>query len=537
MNKLYAKFKDIEKSAAAKRQNISPLAFTLSSGPAIPLQDAVEGEYTYKVQEFQREARATIGNMVFGDQMPGRVFPGAFLWAVPLVQDGRLESVASMKRSKPLVITVDGAVMKAGKPTSYEFDGSEAGYAKVLAQVGQNISSSQARLTLTTSSWQNAEAALLEVGLTASGWGASIAANLKTNRENKRSSFLISISQTYFTLTCEPQPGESHFSEQMFSKNAELAEKMVELMSAKGEIGTVHRVSYGRRILLSITSSASAEELAIACKAGYKSAGGSISGSLTMEQRKTLSMAQAHLMVLGGKTDAFLGDNLNLPADAMLEKLSKYLGDTINMDDATSAAIMGFGVEYTYDGADAIKLESVKFSEQVRPSRTLKGGLVEIDYPFSFNKYNKATVSVDKGDSEIDSDDTTHSIVEYRLTPAPYRDKLLFQVTLRALEGTKSGGYGDTQTRLKSREIIIWPGNGTQQIAQINGQTGPLTGQRKSIHRGKSLFKPQEIEDFEVLRNVKVIIDAPGDSDASALNITGNVVCTIKLKDGPVEVL
>ena len=199
---LHAAYRQRSAQLAQSRPSLSGPAFALNEGPSTSLPDRAEGDLLVSYRAIARTAEARISNMVFGDEMPGRIYPGAMLWAGPLVRSGRLEPVYAMVRSDPLVVTVDGVVMKEGSPESYTVDGTESGAAAVVAKVVAGIATSQARIEVQRSDLVDSKAALLEVGLSASGWGANIAASLRNDRQSTRSSSLNSISQCYFTLTC-----------------------------------------------------------------------------------------------------------------------------------------------------------------------------------------------------------------------------------------------------------------------------------------------------------------------------------------------
>lgn len=528
---LHAKYRQLSKQFAAQRPNISPVAFALSEGIWGPESQQMDGDTIYKVKSLTHTAKANLQEMVFGDEMAGKVFPGSLLWARSLTQDGRLDPVLPMKRATPMIVTVSGAIMKPGKPTSYECDGTESGYASVLAQVLANIATTQAVISSQYSEFSDVAASMLQVGLSASGWGAKLKAKVETTRKSKQTCTLVHLSQAYFTLTAAPKAGELHLDEPMFATNPNIAELLVEQMESAGEIGVVRRVTYGRRILLSITSSSTQEELLAAIKASYKGFGASASGTLDATQTKVLNQAQTHLIVIGGKPHPILVDNLTMPAGDLLRELSKYLGDTVQMDELTSAAVMGFDVQYAYDLASAIKAESVNFSEQVRVSQRLKGDTTIIERRFNAD-INSAKVAILKGDSEIDSDDKTISIVQYELKPSLDRRALMLKITYDAIEGNSNGSHGDSRFQLVTKEIEVFRDPLGRTIRAVSSRPNGTMGSKQTVHVGKSLFSPQPVSDFNDLRDIKVTFDRKGSNDHKVMAIEGKVLCSVVLNDG-----
>lgn len=524
MAERFSIFDGLAKTAAASRANVPAKEFGVDDLKISPPTEVREGANFVTYKTATRRAQTTMSNMVFGNETAGKVYPGSPVWATALAVDGRLEPLFPMKRQQPYLVTVSDAIMKPGVSATFEYDGTFSDFTRVFALITSGIAKSQAVIDSTRSELQSVQAAMLQVGLNAKGWGASLAGSLQADRQSKKTAILVSLNQAYFTLTVEPKAGQRHFMPEMFDDSAS-SQFLIDEMRTKGEIGVIRRVTFGRRLLLSITSSSSRDQLNAAVKAGYKTAGASISAELTAEQKQIMSEAETRLNVLGGRPDPILVDNLVLPADVMLERVSSYLGSTVSPDELTSPAMTGFEVEYSYDRSPLLKLDTCQFDEQFQvSSRSAVGNMQDFVAPFSVGSDAATKLA---GDTEIDTDDWTYSLVDYKLEVSPNKRSVIMKLRYDAREGNSNKTFGDTFFRIQ-KTLTVWSAPPTRFISNI---MSPTAESKATWHKGGGLFGGQPVDDFGALRNIHVTFDAAGKKDLDVMQIDGEVAATVELME------
>lgn len=522
MSSLYEAFLIVELSNFGRRKQVTPQAFRLLEPTNVEvLPPVTEGQSTITYQKQSRRAVATLAEMIIGDETAGKVYPGSMIWAEALSQDMRLDPLFLPKRSRPFRITVENAILKPGTPSSYDCDGTVDSFAAVFQAIIRNIESVQARIEVNRSEMLDSSTAMLELGLSASGWGASLAASLSQQRKQARSCVIISIKQAYFTLVCGLPPGTSYFDKAMFN-DSEYGSRLIEFCKQKGEIGVVRRVTYGRRMLLSLTSASSKEELSIALKGRYSGGVAKMSADFTDIEKKVMQETDAVMTLIGGVPDPALVSPVAAPAMEVIQKISEYLGRSIDMSTATSAAVIGFEAEYAYDRAGILKADATNFSEQIPKSRqqTLDSARISFDSSYAV---------LVAGDTEIHTDDWTWVNVSYRLDLASDGSGVSVLVVFDAREGNKDKSFGDTWFRIRGSKLIQFPGLSGRRVVSI---VDPTSGSLPYWFSGER-HGTQVLQDFGALCDIRVAFDeggTDGRKDLGKMNISFTVRQTVMIE-------
>lgn len=526
----FASYKELAKVANSKRTNLSPLAFELNKGTSVEKPEVQEGDWLVIYADVAQMATARASELVFGDETSGKVFPGGMLWAESLRDDGRLDQVLRLNRQSKLIVSVDPATakMKANTPVNYSYDGSFPGFSESLAEIISNIATATPKIFTKITTIEDTKAALLNLGISAKGWGASLSATLDTRRKSSRSVLLASLDQAYFTLVCSPPNGQFYFEEAMFEDEG-TAEILLQQVAQNGEIGVVSKVTYGRRILLSFVSNASSESLRATLNAGFHAANAGADGHLTVEQTETLKQTECQLVVIGGKSDPVFTSGAFLPANIVMENLRAFLAHTDSFDELTSAAVMSFEVQYAYDLATLIKADSVNFTEQVRVSQRLASKSLSVP-ALVYESGGSATIK--KGDGEIDSDDWTYTRVAYWLSVSEDGRSIIFEIDYDAREGNDNKTFGDTWLQLsEKREIYRLDSSEKRNIRSILSKQ---TDEKDKWHQGER-HGFQEFPSFGALSVVQVRFDAEGKNDQNQMKLTCKIDLNLDLGPGPKE--
>lgn len=526
----FSSFKELAKAANGKRTNLSPLAFELAEGTRTIKPEVQEGDWLVTYADVAQTAAARVSELVFNDETPGKVFPGGMLWAESLRDDGRLDQVLRLNRQSKLTVSVDPATakMKTNTPVNYMCDGSFPDFSSVLAQIISNIESPTPKISTKLSTIQDTKAALLNLGISAKGWGASLSATLDTKRKSSSSVLLASLDQAYFTLVCSPPNGQLYFEEAMFEDEGP-AEALLEQVAQKGEIGVVSRVTYGRRIVLSFVSNASSESLNATLKAGFAAATAGADVQLTVEQIETLKQTDCQLVVVGGKSDPVFTSSAFLPAMTVMKDLGAFLARSYNYDELTFGAVMSFEVQYAYDLATLIKADSVNFAQQVRVSRRLASKNYSIS-ALAYESVGSATIK--RGDGEIDSDDWTYTRVGYWLSVSQDGRGIILEIDYDAREGNSNKSFGDSWFRLSNKKEIYRLDSSEQR--SIRSILSKQTDEMEKWHSGER-HGFQEFPDFGALSVVQVRFDADGGNDQDRMKINFKIELNLELGPGPKE--
>jgi hypothetical protein len=524
------KFNELSSKFRTERTSLSERPFELSSSDVVKPNTLVEG-LNYRIWERQVKASRTLSEMVFGDEMAGKVYPGSFLWARSLAQDGRLDMSFPLKRDAPLVVTLSDATTADGAPRSFEFDGSFSAFEEILQKFVRSITKPQAKFSESLSEIEDSKTSMLQIGIAASGWGAKVAADFEKSKTKNATSMLFEFSQAYFTVSCAPLPGKALFSSEVLNMNPDALGTFLPQYERNGELGVVRRVTYGRRVLMSVTSNYSVDKLKAAIKASYDGKAFEASGSLDAEKAKILSESEATVVVVGGKTDSEIMGISNLPTPEKLRRVLQYVSKTADVDTMTSAAVTAFEVVYALDSVGVLKAESTSFSQNFRQltgnSQTISGSLQSLAWE---------PARKDAGDEEMYSDDITHVQIDCEVVLK--NDGVFMGITYKAIEGNKNGSEGDTKFRKVLLPTNIFPFTEDRKVISIEGQPARYFKSIRMQLKGKN-HGPVGIPDLPadfVLKNIEVSFDAPGRNDLSQMDIQGNYEVRVGLADGKPEI-
>ena len=497
-----------------------------TSEPLEKRRDEGDEIVSYRIENLHAES--TVRDMVFGHDGAGRIYPGALLWAKSLRGEDALGAPFLPVRGVPMTVIVSEAVMKEGAPASYDFDGTHAAFQESLGTIIRSIESSEARLSEATSRIHDASAALLELGLSAEGWGAEIEASLRRERQTDASVLLVDFKQAYFTLSCDVRPGMTYFDEAMF-EDEQFAETFLDHFRNNGEIAVVNRVTYGRRLIMSVMSSRSTEELEAAVEASYSGHGVDAEGRVNVEQRRILEQSRASLHIIGGRPpDEDLTGALIGPAKNMLKKAGLYLGKTAEMTASTSAAVMSFRADYAYDKEALVRFETAEFSKRIRLGSRKKDYSKVVHGTFKANAQDPDShASILRGDNEIHSDDLTRVHVTCNLRLVRGATAVELTVTLTAKERNSDGSRGDTELKLEKTMEVFQEEDGRK----IQGVTPPGRWYKVKMFQGQRHdFQP--FPDCGILRSIRVAFDEPGRRDSDALKIECSYEFSVVIGEG-----
>ncbi|MBM4360962.1 MAG: thiol-activated cytolysin family protein, partial [Deltaproteobacteria bacterium] len=128
--------------------------------------------------------------------------------------------------------------------------------------------------------------------------GADISASFDFNSSTQKTKILVNFTQAYYTIDVDTPVAPSKFFAP--GTSVEDLEKWISLTSPPVY---VQSITYGRRVIFSVQTDSSAEEIKAALEAAYKGVAVEASGSISVQQKQLLRDSTIRAFVLGGSGD------------------------------------------------------------------------------------------------------------------------------------------------------------------------------------------------------------------------------------------
>ncbi|MCA9495248.1 MAG: thiol-activated cytolysin family protein [Myxococcales bacterium] len=232
------------------------------------------------------------------------LWPGALVRGGSHLALGSLELLAVDREHRaPLGLSVQGGGVlgiPGGVSTVVEEPvGSTVreGINQLVAQaLAAEVAVGAGKSSFTSVETHSTEQSLLSLGFDARYLGASVSGSLSTQRSAEQHTVTATFVQTLFTVAVDPPESPAGvFSDDM------TPDDLVRLGVGEDDLPLyIDSVSYGRMLLVSITGSASADELSASLEAGYSGFGVDVNGYAAAELQSTLQSSEIHVFALGG---------------------------------------------------------------------------------------------------------------------------------------------------------------------------------------------------------------------------------------------
>lgn len=125
--------------------------------------------------------------------------------------------------------------------------------------------------------------------------GADIAASFDFSSSSQKTKVLVNFTQAYYTIDVDTPTSPGKF----FAPGTSVAE-LSKWTNAASPPVYVQSITYGRRVIFSVQTNATAEEIKAALEAAYKGVAVEASGSISVEQKQMLRDSTIRAFVLGG---------------------------------------------------------------------------------------------------------------------------------------------------------------------------------------------------------------------------------------------
>lgn len=125
--------------------------------------------------------------------------------------------------------------------------------------------------------------------------GADISASFDFSSSSQKTKILVNFTQAYYTIDVDTPTSPSKF----FAEGTTVKE-LSKWMDVTSPPVYVQSITYGRRVIFSVQTDATAEEIKAALEAAYKGVAVEASGSISVQQKELLRDSTIRAFVLGG---------------------------------------------------------------------------------------------------------------------------------------------------------------------------------------------------------------------------------------------
>ena len=479
-------------------------------------------------QETTFQSADTLSELVLHDNTTGLMCPGTTVWTQPLLE-GCILPLPHFQDRPNVIVSISGAKLEGDGPVSFIHDGRFSDYQNKSAPLINRIVAAGPRLDLQIAYGRSLETALLEAGLSAKHWAAKLELNTSSKSMQERSFAVLDLDETFYSMMANIPNSAGYFRPEVLQHNPDFAKSVLHAMQTNGEVGYIHNVDYGRRVLIAVSSAASEEELQRALKLSAGAFGFKLEGELTQRDLEVWSTMQTHAVVIGGEiTSPFAEVVTGNPAE-FLKNVNAYLKSTKAWSSQTVAQPIAFTVRYCSDNAPFASYETVEFAGQIPVDRNRAEETILVTGKEV--KLTGADARVLQGDTEIDTDDWTSVAVDYTIHVSPDRRAIDLTLTMDAyeLEGDKSFEGDNTRIQTK-RTIRVFnlAADDPRLIKKVVAM--PMTAAESHHFRGElHNWLTYENGAVRALRNISVKVDAEGRKDTDAQGLTAVVDFTVEI--------
>jgi len=501
-NEAFNRFYELVDKAKADRVGDVVGTYEVSRGPTQEETNQA-GNQIAEYTEVTNRKTSALSNLVMMDNTIGKVYPGSLLWAAA-VRDGQLHQLEQIP-NRPLVTTSFSGlhnIQPAPSAVIFTHDGSYSDFMSHAAPVFGAAVNGGTRLVADFKISSSLKDALLSIGLSASYWGAKMEAGLEHIQNERRSIGVMTLDQVFYSAAVDSPPAEGFVPSRLLQCDSQLASVLAEGAVMGGEIAYVRKVDYGRRVLVSLSSAASSEELNMALKTAVDWATGHFSGEVDSKTKEVWQSVEGKLIIIGGSypdgVSGFFGGDIQSFVRAIQAIMSQQY-----VNDSRGALPVSFELGYVNDNAPMQVYETIEFAGKI-PGRRWGRVITEEDI-----ETNSKDAAVIRQDGEIDSDDWTMvELTSQTLQLSSDRRTIHFTVTWHAYEGEKNKTISSYKTIIRSSKTFSHEFN--KPVREILSPTS--VGAAQQWYAGK-VHTQQQFPNHGLLRNIRVLFDGPGGQD------------------------
>lgn len=329
-------------------ERLSRPSITKVGAPTTQTQNTPNGQLICSVQRYNVRSSPPEYAMKTLDQ--DKLWVGAFVRLTNL-ELGSMQAV-NIPAERRLPYSVTSALPTTAGSAS--INPTQSAYNQAIAQVRQgavgNPYGSTIRYEITEQS--SADTSALKMGLKASGIGYSVSAAGSYNSQNKQNRISAAFVQNSFTMNADLGGRDA--------LNAFLKDPASDAQ-ALSQAAYIDSITYGRLLVVEMTSSYSSQEMRAALEASYAS----VSGSASAETKKVLSESRFNVYAAGGNEQSIL----NL---IRTQQLGEYFRNT---SDPRTLVPISFTARNFNNGTYAASASTGEYAETVCNPNSVKASL------------------------------------------------------------------------------------------------------------------------------------------------------------------
>lgn len=472
-----------------------------------------DGRKIIEYAESWHESAAVLESSVLDDTQSRLLYPGSLLWSIPLLQEGTPQQLPRLSGMPAVKVVVSPIRMKSGTEPTFTFNGTFGDYQSKLSQLLQNVESTAAILKVQRSRSDSIEDALHSFGMSASYWGTRLSGSLHKGKSRTQSFIAVALDQVFFNVDRDTQSGvEGGALPMSVIDDPASGEWIVSQMQTLGEVCYIENVSYGRRVIFTISASCSQDDLDRAFSLSARGPGGKLNVDWAEAATRVYSTMDVRGVVIGGEYDPAAFAAVLGAREQFLDKLNEFLGKTGSFTTSTVAVPVRFTAKYASDDQLARKVDVAKFLKEVRGREFCNAQRVPVpenDLIVTTGPEHSTRLAQDW---EVDSDDCTGVEVWYSLgireDGRAVEATIRWQVTERERDCRYKGKTKIESVRtVKIFELADCP---RARISAIEGMA--LAGHADHHYSGER-HGWQAYKDVGGLRGIQVSFDGPGGND------------------------
>ena len=482
-------------------------------------------------EEFEVEHAKPLKNLVMGDHASGLVFPGALYWSGPIYTESRLIPVPLPTNRANVRTVLTDVRIKEDCPTGgleFNFPGNFGSYQTALLTRLDCVTGTAARVSFTYSDASHLKATLLDLNMSAKVWFNQLSGTLHEKREQNESTMAIALDQVYFTSVTDTPTQGGPFPLSLLN-TSEYASQILPDMSSMGEVAFIRKVNYGRRLIITVSSSASQEDLEKSLKFKMGGFGVDIEGGVTDKVREVWRTMTVHGVLIGGKVNDGFARTLMADPQNILQNLSAFIGETITFDSETVAVPISFEVALARGHMPLALYETTQFSKRnfvgnyCRSPVTVENQIIQMN-----ESIEGTTMELTAGDRDIHSDDWTGVRVKYSIHPSANKKMVQLKLMMEAIELERNKNFntrpGD-RTKIETTNIF------TVYTIPESCPNSRIVSIKNIINNGNKLNRdyygpfhnPRGFPKLGQLTRMSVIVDSDKDNDMPVQSFSGTL--------------
>lgn len=229
------------------------------------------------------------------------LWPGALVQGTSLIT-GRLDPIATDRANATIVLL--GLSPKDSKPVKLAMSIKAPSLASATNAATRLIAGHQsmiapAQLSYQTFQFYSQDQAMINIGASVSWLGGSASGAFNRKDYSERSNFIVKFDQIYYTMAFDPP----HHAGDVFGSNVKLGDLNNQFEPVTNPAAYISTITYGRMLLLIMSSGHDESSSRLALDAAVKWATGKASASLSADESKIIDESDLSLIVRGGNAD------------------------------------------------------------------------------------------------------------------------------------------------------------------------------------------------------------------------------------------